>query len=241
MIQLKTESSPSSFPFLDRLHNQNIQFLIGGLIFVLILTFIKAETPVQGPIKTVLMINKTETPALPSRRFPLHSTLYRLSTHTFALTEDPILVGHFRQFIETTHYRTVREKLKITPTWREAPDDSPVLWLNRSDAEAFCRWLAIQAKSLSPYDNLDPNQPMTNRLGFRLPTTTELDQSELQLPENQWIWTCNDLDSFDRSLHHASDYLTAWQSPKRLKHRRPQDTLRQEEDPIGFYVAWTVH
>jgi formylglycine-generating enzyme required for sulfatase activity len=217
---LQTNKSLLDILFRDK----NLHFLIGGLSFVVMLTFIKAQSSPTHSIKGEIALNTNNIQQLTST-LHLNSTIHTALDHQFALTLSPITVGEYFQFVKATRYRTLREQQGLSSTWRDGNSNDAALWLSRSDAETFCEWLSHG----------------TDKQQFRLPTTKELATAEVQSSKNNdWTWTSQDLSVFDNTLNNANEYLTAWKNPDKLRHRRYDDILSSDHEPATFFVAWTV-
>ena len=233
-------------------------FLVLGLFFVSLLAMSK-NIEIQA-LEHFESLEKVEAPlvVVPT----LDSTLLELPKREFRITKKPISCEVFRQFTQETGYLTWRERHGHWPNWEysnekehAAPDvspswiqnpDAPVYWITRSDAEAFCAWLA-QAQGLHRAD--DGIHPPWTQMGYRLPTVEELTlrNSKEETNSEIWEWTSNTLADFSANTEENNrnpqnrKYLTLWHPTEKPQHRRPRDLADPELAPATFRVAETVN
>lgn len=219
---------------------ENYLFLLISLLFITVLYFAKTGVETQESDNTISSFVERIIPVVPP------TILVSLDGQEVQLSQQPVSNEDFYAFSKATGYRTWRERNRLLPNWRypfgkeekleeETPKtfedlkSLPVLWLSREDSEAYCQWLKKE------YQTLGKN------FSFSLPSFRELEAAADQSDPNfdflslgHWEWTSSDLSEFDNKLGNASDYLTAWQSGNRKRHRRASDMGRKDITATGF-------
>jgi formylglycine-generating enzyme len=120
---------------------------------------------------------------------PDEAPAHQVQLINFEISKYPISNKQFRQFVESTSYKTDAER-DPTPieqaqkiSWRtfaEGRDNYPVVWVSANDANAFCRWLTLVATASSKGQVIDEAAAEKNgalqgeilRI-YRLPTEAE--------------------------------------------------------------------
>lgn len=200
------------------INRETLGFLLFGLLFVALLSFVKYRENRSVP--------RDEAPAL---AIELPTSLIHVADSRVHLSTLPISRTLFAEFVQQTRYRTWREEQGLMPTWKTptgSEEDAPVGWLVFRDARRFCSWLGTMRGTT-----------------YRLPRAAELSAYLESEPSaryhmgHHWLWTSQTLADFDSTVPNGQAYHTAWRADGTLYHRRTRDLVDPDAPSITFFVV----
>jgi formylglycine-generating enzyme required for sulfatase activity len=121
---------------------------------------------------------------------PDEAPAHQVQLINFEISKYPISNKQFRQFVESTNYKTDAEReptaleqaQKISwRTFAAGRDNYPVVWVSANDANAFCRWLTLITTANNAKGQVIEEEMVEKNLGlqgeilrlYRLPTEAE--------------------------------------------------------------------
>ncbi|OAD24096.1 protein containing Sulphatase-modifying factor [Candidatus Thiomargarita nelsonii] len=142
------------------------------------------------------------------REKPVH----KVSVKSFAMGRYPVTVGEFRQFVESTGYKTEAEKGKDDNNWRKPyfsqDDNHPVVCVSWNDAVVYVKWLSEQTGK-----------------EYRLPTESEWEYGARGGTETDYWWG----NEFGKNRANCYDSGSQWSN----KSTSPVGSFKG--NPFGLY------
>jgi formylglycine-generating enzyme required for sulfatase activity len=120
--------------------------------------------------------------------FPVEKPRHKVTiSQPFYLGKYKVTVGQFKRFVAVTGHKTDAEKAGDSRTWRnpglDQTEEHPVVCVSWNDADAFCRWLAMETG-----DKVRLPREAEWEYGCRAGTTTKFyfGDNEADLGEYAW-------------------------------------------------------